>query len=66
MSYTKEAKPKIADYLKREQNDYILLENGGKIIIRRAWTAEAKPTAPATGEAKPTATWSKEAKPAIP
>lgn len=46
MAYTKEAKPKITDYLKREQNDYILLENGGKIIIRTAWEIEAKPSIP--------------------
>jgi len=53
MAYTKEPKPKMVEYLKRQQNDYILLQNGGKIILRRLWSELAKPIAVYTKEAKP-------------
>lgn len=56
MAYTKIAKPKAVDYMTREQGDYLLLENGGRIILRRAWSRIAEPLA----------SYSKIIKPAIP
>lgn len=56
MSYTITPKPAAVDYLKRQQGDYLLLEGGGRIIIRRASTRVTKPTG----------VWTPVAKPAIP
>lgn len=66
MSYTKVPKPKAVDYLEREQGDYILLEGGGRIIIREAWHEIEKPTASFTKIGKPSVTFTKVAKPSIP
>lgn len=37
-------KPKLIDFLKRQQGDYLLLENGGKIVITYGWKKVAKPS----------------------
>lgn len=66
MSYTKTPKPKIADYLEREEGSYLLLEHGGRIVLRRAYTEVEKPSGSYMQVAKPTGSWSKEVKPSIP
>lgn len=66
MAYTKIPKPKAVDYLEREQGSYLLLQGGGRIIIREAWKGIAKPTASYSKIGKPSATFNKVAKPSIP
>ena len=56
MAYTKIAKPNMNGFLEREQDDYILLETGGKIIINSGFSKIAKSTG----------SYSKVAKPSIP
>lgn len=53
MAYTKIAKPKGTDYLEKEDGDYLLLESGGRIVLRRIWSKITKPTASYTKIAKP-------------
>jgi hypothetical protein len=53
MAYTKIAKPNMKGYLQREEEGYILLESGGKIIINTGFSKIAKTIASYTKIAKP-------------
>lgn len=46
MAYDKVAKPKMQDFMLRQQGDYLLLQNGGRIKIRDKWKKVAKPSIP--------------------
>lgn len=64
-AYTKETKPitpytkeSSIDFLLKEDTFYLLLETGGKIVLRRAFVQAAF-----TKESKPTTAFTKEVKP---
>lgn len=46
MSYTIVARPRSRDFMKRQQGDFLLLQTGGKIIIRNLWQRVPKPAIP--------------------
>ena len=56
MAYTISAKPKMQDFMLRQQGDFLLLQCGGRIMIRDKWKKVVEQTA----------SWTKVAKPAIP
>ena len=66
MAYIKTAKPKMQDFMLREQGDYLLLESGGRIVIRNKWNRIAESTASWSKVVESTASWSKVDKSAIP
>ena len=53
MVYIKIPKPASKDYLEKQDGDYLLLQNGGRIILRGIWSRIAKPLASYTKIAKP-------------
>lgn len=64
-AYTKESKPSTSytkesslDYLLKQDSFYLLLESGGKIVLRRGYVAAAF-----TKESKPSTSFTKESKP---